>query len=43
MPFIGRASEMIGCFHTLKGTYRKQAVEEMQDIIKRYIYCYGLE
>ena len=34
---------MIGCFHTLKGTYRKQAVEEMQDIIKRYIYCYGLE
>lgn len=43
VPLEDEGSEMIGCFHTLKGTYRKQAVEEMQDIIKRYIYCYGLE
>lgn len=42
IPLEGEACQMIGCFHTLKGVYRKRAVDEMLRLLKEYIAFYKM-
>ncbi len=42
IPLEGETCQMIGCFHTLKGVYRKRAVDEMLRLLKEYIAFYQM-
>ena len=42
IPLEGEESSMVGCFHTLKGVYRKHAADEMLRLLKEYIAFYKM-
>lgn len=42
IPLEGDAGLMMGCFHTLRGVYRKRAVDEMLRLLKEYIAFYKM-
>lgn len=42
IPLKGEESSMVGCFHTLKGVYRKHAADEMLRLLKEYIAFYKM-
>lgn len=41
IPLGGDECRMTGCFHTLKGVYRKHAVNELLRLLKEYIAFYS--
>lgn len=43
VPLVEENSEMIGCFHTLKGAYRKQSLQELLRLLKEYITLHKID